>query len=131
MAAGRKPPLSSRRMTSPMRSFETPSGLMMVKVRSMQAPLLFCFCLSGARSQGLGHRLSDESGILHNPDAGSLQRANLLRRRAAASRDDGPGVPHPLARRSRPSSDERHDRDREVLLDVIGGGLFGGSSDLP
>ena len=60
------------------------------------------------------------AGLSATIDARRFEGGDLFRRRAAAAGDDRPGVAHALARRGGLAGDERGDRLRHVLLDVLG-----------
>ena len=69
------------------------------------------------------------AGAFDDVDAGGGESLHLVGRGALASGDDRSGVAHATARRRGLPGDEADDRLLHVLLDVRGGGLFGGAAD--
>src|SRR5947207_11638840 len=89
--------------------------------------------LPGGRApptQQLIHGGTELGGGLHRANARRLEGRVLLRRRALAARDDGPGVPHALARRSGDARDIGDHGLADELAELMRGGFLIAPSDL-
>src|SRR5882672_9812328 len=86
----------------------------------------------GARApltQQLIHGRTQLGGRLHRTNAGRLECRVLVRRGALAARDDGPGVPHALARGSSDAGDIGDHGLRDEPADVMRGGFLVAATD--
>ena len=81
-------------------------------------------------AQQLIHGGTELGWGLHGANARRLERGVLVRRGALAARDDGPGVPHALARRSGDAGDVGDHGLADELADVMRGGFLIAATDL-
>src|SRR5205823_11689554 len=81
-------------------------------------------------AEQLIHGAPELGGRLHGANPGRLERRVLVRRGALAARDDGPGVPHALARRSGDAGDVGDHGLADELADVMRGGFLIAATDL-
>src|SRR6202171_3777321 len=80
-------------------------------------------------TQQLIHGRTQLGGRLHRTNAGRLECRVLVRRGALAARDDGPGVPHALARRSGDAGDIGDHGLGDEPADVMRGGFLVAATD--
>src|SRR5947209_4515784 len=76
------------------------------------------------------HGDTEIGGAVGHRDAGGAEGGNLLRRGAAAAADDGPGMPHALARRRGLSGNERRHWLGDMGADVLGRPLLSSAANL-
>ena len=112
------------------RALRRASGLAEMESDSARRAAAAVLALGAASLEQLGHRRAQLGGRLHGAHARRIQRAELVRRRALAARDDRAGVAHALARRRGDARDVRDDRLGDVVLDELRGGFFIAAADL-
>src|ERR1051325_5903148 len=118
----RSPAPSSMARIAPIWFLPTASGLTIESVRSIRSRTFRC--------KGGFHRRAELGRALCQANARRLEGLDLVRCGPLPSRDDRSGMPHSLSLRSGLAADSPGHRLLHVLLDELGGLLFGVAADL-